>query len=152
MKRSFANAATSIEVFGPILVGLAVLILWEVLCSAFDVPVYLFPKPSDVWHSILANGAVLLGAMWVTLSITLRAFVLAVVTGTLIAFVFNESRLFEACLFPYANIPGPGAPVGVRRTAGRFDAWPLRRRPLNGLSEMRGIFQNNVFKQKKSYC
>ncbi|BBU54705.1 hypothetical protein KU6B_09700 [Mameliella alba] len=111
MKRSFANAAASIEVFGPILVGLAVLILWEVLCSAFDVPVYLFPKPSDVWHSILANGAVLLGAMWVTLSITLRAFVLAVVTGTLIAFVFNESRLFEACLFPYANIPGPGAPV-----------------------------------------
>lgn len=39
MKRSFANAAAPIEAFGPILVGPAVLSLWEVLCSAFDVPV-----------------------------------------------------------------------------------------------------------------
>lgn len=104
MNRSWANAAASIEVFGPILVGLVVLILWEVLCSTFDVPVYLFPKPSDVWRSFLANGSDLLGAMWVTLSITLRAFALAVVAGTLIAFVFNQSRLIEACLFPYAII------------------------------------------------
>ncbi len=42
------------------------------------------------------------GSLWVTLRITLLAFALAVVGGTVAAFLFVQSRLIEASLFPYA--------------------------------------------------
>jgi NitT/TauT family transport system permease protein len=45
------------------------------------------------WHSLL-----------VTLKVTLSAFALAVVLGTLIAFLFAQSRWLELALFPYAVI------------------------------------------------
>ncbi len=98
------NNKSPVEIVGPILVGVVVLMSWQLLCSVFEVPIYLFPKPTDVWHSFIANTGDLVSAMWVTLSITLRAFLFSVVLGTLIAFVFNQSRLIEACLFPYAII------------------------------------------------
>lgn len=93
-----------LDTLGPLLVGVAVLILWQGLCMAYAVPVYLFPKPTDIWASFFAHWPELLRALGVTLAITLRAFAVAVVLGTAIAFVFNQSRLVEACLFPYAII------------------------------------------------
>jgi NitT/TauT family transport system permease protein len=45
---------------------------------------------------------VLVRALGTTLLITLQAFVIAVVLGTLIAFVFVQSKIIEASFFPYA--------------------------------------------------
>jgi NitT/TauT family transport system permease protein len=45
---------------------------------------------------------VLLRALGTTLLITLQAFAIAVVLGTLIAFVFVQSKVIEASFFPYA--------------------------------------------------
>ncbi|WP_347267616.1 ABC transporter permease [Paracoccus sp. (in: a-proteobacteria)] len=89
---------------GPIGVGVVILGLWQLLCTLYEVPIYLFPKPSDIWTSFAANLPGLMRALSVTLIVTLQAFAVAVVAGTLIAFVFNQSRIIEACLFPYAII------------------------------------------------
>lgn len=101
---SSKNRDSLLRAAGPIGVGLVILILWQVLCSVYQVPIYLFPKPTDIWSSFTENLPGLMRALSVTLIITLQAFVAAVVTGTLIAFVFNQSRIIEACLFPYAII------------------------------------------------
>src|SRR6202021_402711 len=58
--------------------------------------------PSDIFTSLLNNGPSLLRALLVTLRVTLQAFVAAVILGTLIAFVFVQSRAIEVSLFPYA--------------------------------------------------
>ena len=104
MKTASANFDSTLRIAGPIAVGVILLILWQVLCTVKEVPIYLFPKPTDIWTSFTANLPSLLRALSVTLMVTLQAFVVAVIVGTAIAFVFNQSRLIEACLFPYAII------------------------------------------------
>jgi NitT/TauT family transport system permease protein len=104
MKTASANFDSTLRFAGPIVVGVILLVLWQVLCTINEVPIYLFPKPTDIWVSFAENLPSLLRALSVTLMVTLQAFVVAVVAGTAIAFVFNQSRLLEACLFPYAII------------------------------------------------
>ncbi len=86
----------------PVVVGLLILALWETACRAGHVPAYLFPTPSAIAQRLVEQWPVLLRALGTTLLITLQAFVLAVVLGTLIAFVFVQNKLIEASFFPYA--------------------------------------------------
>ncbi|MBA9069542.1 NitT/TauT family transport system permease protein [Methylobacterium sp. RAS18] len=86
----------------PLLVGLAVLSLWEAACRGFAVPEYLFPAPSVIAASLVQNGPDLLRALWSTMRVTLIAFALSTVLGTLVAFLFVQSRFIERGFFPYA--------------------------------------------------
>lgn len=92
----------ALNVIAPVCFGLFLLLLWQGLCTAMDVPTYLVPKPTDIAHTLVTDGPSLLRALGVTLKITLLAFVLAVVLGVAAAFLFVQSRLVEASLFPYA--------------------------------------------------
>ncbi len=96
-----ANPAVQ-RIAAPLLVGAVLLGIWQMLCVALDVPVYLVPSPADIGRTLVADGPLLLGSLWVTLKITLLSFLLAVVLGVLAAFVFVQSRVIEASLFPYA--------------------------------------------------
>jgi NitT/TauT family transport system permease protein len=78
------------------------LALWQGLVMAFDVPKYLVPSPWRVAQTLVADWALLSGALLTTLKVTLLAFGLAVLIGVLIAFAFVQSRLIETALFPYA--------------------------------------------------
>jgi NitT/TauT family transport system permease protein len=86
----------------PVAVGILVLVLWEIGCRAGHVPSYLFPKPSEIATSLATQWPVLLHALWSTLVVTIESFVIATVIGTLIAFVFVQSKLIEVSFFPYA--------------------------------------------------
>jgi NitT/TauT family transport system permease protein len=97
---SQSEAATSIA--APLFVGLVMVVLWEVGCRAWNVPIYLFPKPSDVALKLASDWPTLLGALGITLRIALQAFGAAIIIGTLIAFLFVQSRAIEKSFFPYA--------------------------------------------------
>jgi NitT/TauT family transport system permease protein len=86
----------------PLGVGILVLVLWHVLVKAFDVPKFLVPGPLVVLDTLVADWSLLFGSLLVTLKITFGAFFLAVVIGTLVAFLFVQSRWVEMSLFPYA--------------------------------------------------
>ncbi|ACK82885.1 ABC transporter permease [Methylorubrum extorquens] len=86
----------------PLLVGIAVLSLWEAACRGFAIPEYLFPAPSVIAASLVQNGPDLLRALWSTMRVTLIAFALSTVLGTLVAFLFVQSRFIERGFFPYA--------------------------------------------------
>jgi NitT/TauT family transport system permease protein len=86
----------------PLLVGIAVMSLWEAACRGFAVPEYLFPAPSVIAASLVQNGPDLLRALWSTMRVTLIAFALSTVLGTLVAFLFVQSRFIERGFFPYA--------------------------------------------------
>jgi len=91
-----------VRIAAPFAVGVVLFALWEIGFRLASVPVYLFPKPSDIFTSFLHNGPSLFRALLVTLRVTLQAFVAAVILGTLIAFMFVQSRAIEVSLFPYA--------------------------------------------------
>jgi NitT/TauT family transport system permease protein len=88
----------------PTLVGIGFLLLWEFLVRVNSVPTFVLPAPSSIWASFIANFASLMDSLWVTLSITVLAFILAVVGGVGLAILFSQSRIVEMALFPYAIV------------------------------------------------
>ncbi|HEX7270604.1 MAG TPA: ABC transporter permease [Casimicrobiaceae bacterium] len=86
----------------PLGVGLVVLALWQVLVTVYDMPSYLVPSPALIGRTLIADWPLLSRSLVFTLQITLLALAGAVALGVALAFMFVQSRLIEASLFPYA--------------------------------------------------
>ena len=86
----------------PALVGMVIIALWQGLVVAYELPPYLVPSPWLMLTTLYTDWLPLLLALWVTVKITLLAFVTAAVAGVLISFLFVQSKLVETALFPYA--------------------------------------------------
>ena len=84
--------------------ALAVVLIaaWQGLVTGLKLPHYLVPSPALMMTTLVANFGVFMAALWVTLKVTLLAFVVATVLGVVISFLFVQSRLIETTLFPYA--------------------------------------------------
>lgn len=94
----------ALRILVPILVGIAFLALWEFFVRHYAVPEFVLPAPSRIGASLADNFTSLMGSLWVTFSITILAFLLAVVGGVGLAVLFSQSRIIEMALFPYAII------------------------------------------------
>jgi NitT/TauT family transport system permease protein len=88
----------------PVVVGIAVLMVWQVLVNAYDIPSYLVPSPLLVAHTLVQDWALLGASLLTTLRVAVLALLLSVVLGVAIAFVFVQSRVIEASLLPYAIV------------------------------------------------
>lgn len=86
----------------PLLVGAVLLGGWQAATLVWDVPGYVVPSPVMTAQALAANAWPLGRALLSTMEVTLLAFVLAVVVGVGTSFLFVQSRLIEAALFPYA--------------------------------------------------
>ena len=86
----------------PVLTGMVMLAVWQAICTWGHIPPYLFPAPTDIAVAFAENWPELLRGLWSTFQVTLAAFFIAVVIGTLVAFLFVQSRIVEISLFPYA--------------------------------------------------
>ena len=96
-----ANPAVQRVVY-PLLVGIFIIALWQGLVVAYELPPYLVPSPWLMLKTLITDWSTLMLALWVTVKITLLAFVTAAVVGVLISFLFVQSKLIETALFPYA--------------------------------------------------
>lgn len=92
------------EVIPPFMVGVIMLAVWEFACRALAVPSYLFPAPSAIAQSFIIDVPGLMRALWSTLRVALIALGFATAVGSLVAFLFVQSKLIERCFFPYAVI------------------------------------------------
>ena len=88
----------------PALLGIAVLVGWQIAVRVAQVPVYLLPAPSDIWTAFTSDFVSLMASLWATLSVTLAAFALAVLIGVSLAILFSQSRMVENALYPYAVV------------------------------------------------
>ena len=80
------------------------LVLWEIVVRVGDIPPYVLPSPWLVFSTLISDRAVLLPSLLVTLTTTLEGFLLAAVGGIGLAVLFNQSRVVEYSLYPYAVI------------------------------------------------
>jgi len=94
-------SARAARFIAPVAVGVAFLLLWETLVTAFDVPFYLVPSPVLVLSTLVQDAPLLLSSLLVTLQITALALLTALVLGVGVAFLFVQSRVLERSLFPY---------------------------------------------------
>jgi NitT/TauT family transport system permease protein len=93
-----------LRVLLPITVLALGVVLWDFLVRYYQLPPYVLPGPRLVFSTLVADWALLSASLLVTLTITLEGFLLAVIGGVGLAVLFNQSRLIEYSLYPYAVI------------------------------------------------
>ena len=93
-----------LQILLPALMFAALLALWQFAVDAFAVPVYVLPSPLIVAKTLIADGSLLWQSLLTTLETTFEGFALAAVGGIALAVLFNQSRLIEYSLYPYAVI------------------------------------------------
>jgi NitT/TauT family transport system permease protein len=98
--RPLAQSETAMTIAAPLAVGLVIVALWEIVCRSAHVPVFLFPKPSDVALKLASDWPSLLAALWMTLRVALQAFISAIVVGVLIAFCSCRAGRSRRASFP----------------------------------------------------
>jgi NitT/TauT family transport system permease protein len=76
------------------------LLVWQVLCSALNVPEYLFPSPLQIAQAFWEYLAPLMGAAWRTFWVTMVGFGISIVVGVMLGFLVGSSRLAYAALYP----------------------------------------------------
>jgi len=86
----------------PLAVGIVLILVWHTLVRGFEVPKYIVPAPMLVVETLIADWELLFRSLLVTLKITFGAFFMAVLIGTVVAFLFVQSRWVEVSFFPYA--------------------------------------------------
>jgi NitT/TauT family transport system permease protein len=88
----------------PILVLAIGLLIWHLVIQIFAIPPFVLPSPGIVLATLVADGSLLWNSLLVTLGITFEGFLLAAVGGIGFAILFNQLRLVEYSLYPYAVI------------------------------------------------
>jgi NitT/TauT family transport system permease protein len=97
MKRIF-------DILLPIALGVTLLALWQWIVTVRQIPPYVLPAPGAIARAFADNFASLMMSLLATLSVTVQAFLVALVAGVAIAILFSQSRLAERTLYPYAVI------------------------------------------------
>jgi NitT/TauT family transport system permease protein len=97
MKRAF-------DYLFPVALGVALLALWQFIVMAEQIPPYVLPSPAAIATAFAGNFPSLMISLFSTLSVTVEAFLAALVAGVSVAILFSQSRLMERALYPYAVI------------------------------------------------
>ncbi|MDW3221851.1 MAG: ABC transporter permease [Paracoccaceae bacterium] len=98
--RATITAARLVEMFGPWLIAVPTLILWELYVQIFNVPKFVLPAPSAIIASLWTWAPVIAIHAWQTLFTTLVGFFFAVLGGLLMGVAVGWSRLLYRALYP----------------------------------------------------
>jgi NitT/TauT family transport system permease protein len=101
---SGGHAPRVLRILLPIIVLTAAMGLWEFAIWRYQIQPYVLPAPSLIFKTLVADWPVLSESLLTTLTTTLEGFAAAAIGGIALALVFNQSKLLEYSLFPYAVI------------------------------------------------
>jgi NitT/TauT family transport system permease protein len=75
-----------VERWSPWLLLVAVIVLWQIICSAFNVSEFIFPSPGPHLEPVLEYRGLIAGHAWRTFWVTMVGFGIAIVVGVLLGF------------------------------------------------------------------
>ena len=93
-------ASKRLQSGAPWILLLATLLLWQGICSAFNVSEFIFPSPARIWQQLLEFKGEIAKHAWRTYWVTMAGFGLAIVVGVLLGFLIGSSRLAYAAIYP----------------------------------------------------
>lgn len=102
--RGRITAASVLRLILPIAALAAGLAVWEAVVRVNAIPPYQLPAPTLIAKTLIDDWPVLWASLAVTLGTTAEGLLLAFLGGTALAIMFNQSRLLEYALYPYAVI------------------------------------------------
>jgi NitT/TauT family transport system permease protein len=86
----------------PLVAFAVIAIAWQLAVTVTDTPVYVFPKPTDIFDAAVERADLLGRSAWRTISAAASGLVLAMIGGVLAAILLNSARPLERALLPYA--------------------------------------------------
>jgi NitT/TauT family transport system permease protein len=84
----------------PWALGAALVLLWQLLVTALEVPEFIFPSPLQIAQQFAEYKGALMQAAWATFWVTLVGFALSIVFGVLLGFLIGSSRVAYAAVYP----------------------------------------------------
>jgi NitT/TauT family transport system permease protein len=88
------------ERWAPVMLALALVLLWQLGVTAFQVPEFIFPSPWQIVQQFAEFKGALLAAAWDTFWVTMVGFGLAIVVGVLLGFLIGSSRMAYSAVYP----------------------------------------------------
>ena len=89
-----------LELWSPWILLVAFILLWQVMCTVFEVSEFIFPSPWRIWTQFWEFKGIIAGHAWRTYWVTMAGFGIAIVVGVLLGFVIGSSRLAYAAVYP----------------------------------------------------
>lgn len=84
----------------PTLLAVAVVLVWQIVCSGFNVSEFIFPSPLRIAEQSWEHRTVILGHAWHTFWVTVVGFAIAIVVGVLLGFLMGSSKLAYDAMYP----------------------------------------------------
>ena len=97
---SAALKAKRLEAWSPWVLLVATLLLWQGVCSAFNVSEFIFPSPLRIAQQLVEFKGEIAKHAWRTYWVTMAGFGIAIVVGVLLGFLIGSSRLAYAAIYP----------------------------------------------------
>jgi NitT/TauT family transport system permease protein len=96
------NRATQqhLETWAPWIITLAILVVWQAICSLFKVSDFIFPSPYTIALSLVEYAKPIAGHAWQTFWTTMIGFAMAVVVGLGLGVAVGTSRFVYRGLYP----------------------------------------------------
>ncbi len=88
----------------PLIIFALTIWFWDYTVTSNNIPHYILPGPGRVVSTLWQDIDFLIGALGVTVQITLMALCVAVIGGVGLAILFTQSKFVEISFFPYAVI------------------------------------------------
>ena len=92
--------SSKVQRAAPLLLLIAVLLVWEIMCRALQVSEFIFPAPSAIIVSLFEFAGVIATHAWRTFWTTMIGFGIAIVVGVLLGFLIGSSRIAYAAVYP----------------------------------------------------
>ena len=99
MTRPMTRSKT-LQSWSPWLLLAASLLLWQAVCSAFNVSEFIFPSPLRIGQQMLEFRGEIAKHAWRTYWVTMAGFGLAILVGVLLGCLIGSSRLAYAAIYP----------------------------------------------------
>ncbi len=89
-----------LERWAPLILLALIIALWQLACTVFAIPEFIFPSPLEIARSLAEFTGPIALAAWQTFWVTMVGFTLSIVVGVLLGFLVGSTRLAYAALFP----------------------------------------------------
>jgi NitT/TauT family transport system permease protein len=89
-----------VERWAPFALLALVVTLWQLVCSLFSIPEFIFPAPLAIADALAEFSGPIAEAAWKTFWVTMVGFGISIVVGVLLGFLVGSSRLTYAAVYP----------------------------------------------------
>lgn len=90
----------TVERWSPVVVLVAVLLLWQLVVMVFGIAEFIFPSPWQIAQQFVEFKSALFEAAWKTFWVTMLGFGISIVVGVMLGFLIGSSRLAYTALYP----------------------------------------------------